>query len=551
MDTAILTHKNANLTPEARWLVMQWASIIGLDQSVDCPLQTLFARLGLTYAQGRRAWDVLTGKQGENQERFVEIERLPSKGPGRPASRYRLSAMLVKALAATPAPACEHHAEEIATLAKTTRLSTADKKTDLMERGRRRRTGLMLPNRWLLMVLLAHADSQGIVTRLSVSAMHRLTGMSRYRITSQLKKLVDLGLIAHYQPGRYSPQASARKTSIYLLDLAHPLLGKRLRVPIIMVSPPSSTKPKKTELVGGIIDAVMTVGVCNLQIDTVLKEYNAIKAAESNTSNDARGKTSEGGLDGMAEAYQAKYDQIKYVMDSALALMPIMRYPRDGIEELLNNYDEKDTDWLLTSVHIDAGRLLSSAWSELKKGQLGHDQPCHDIIIGTARRLGLVPEYMVEENPEDEAEVVTEEGPDCSHNEDDEKSHRPTEAAPTAKQISYPPLALLFYALSHHLAERLQDYFKPDDDIDFEAMTYVLVPVYPEKTDKHHPPAYQIRGYGLKIEDNKDKQKTILFQGYVGEDLKTYWRTHHQDCLSASSDEPNDSTPDSPEPADQ
>lgn len=58
MYAPILTYKDPRLTPEARWLLMQWTCVLGLDQDVICPLKTLFKRLGLTYAQGRRAWDV-------------------------------------------------------------------------------------------------------------------------------------------------------------------------------------------------------------------------------------------------------------------------------------------------------------------------------------------------------------------------------------------------------------------------------------------------------------------------------------------------------------
>ena len=274
MNAAILTYRDARLTPEVRWLLMQWASVIGLEKSIDCPLQTLFTRLGLTYAQGRRAWDVLIDKHGERQEQFIEIERLSIKGPGRPSSRYRLSAKLVKALQKSPSSST-HHAEEIATLTKTTLLSAENRTKDLVRDGRRRRSRLTLPNRWLLMVLLAHADTPGVITSLGISKMRVLTGMSRSRIDRQLKKLVDVGVIAHHEPGRYSHQAKKRKTSIYFLDLAHHSFGKHTRTPITVVSPPSSIKPevteskggtKRTELVGGIVDAVMTAGVCSLQI---------------------------------------------------------------------------------------------------------------------------------------------------------------------------------------------------------------------------------------------------------------------------------------------
>lgn len=551
MHAAILTFKNTKLTPEARWLVMQWAAIIGLDQSAKYTLKDLFARLGLTKAQGHRAWDVLTSKKGKNKEQFVEIERLPSKGPGRPASRYRLSEKLVKALKASPSIACEHHAEEIASLAKTTRLPAANDDIDLL--FDRRSSGLTLPNRWLFMVLLAHADAPGIITGLSIAAMRRLTGMTRYRITNQLKKLSNLGLIAHHQPGQYEPHASARKTSIYLLDLSHSLIGSSSRKSITTLWPSSSAKPKKTEIVDGVIDAVMTAGICSLQIETLVKKYVAIELSRSNSSND----TNEKPLLGVdpyveAKAYQAKIDKINKVMQCALSLLPSTRYLEDGIAMLLQTYNNDDANKLLASVHADAMLLLSTCWLKLKEGRIGPDQPQPDIIAGAARRLGFILEDESNESLADEAKAGTEENRHGSHIEDEKKSVRPTEEEPTTKQISYSPLAILFYALSHHLAKRLQGAFEHHGDIDFEAMTYILVPVYSGNTDERHLPIYELRGYGLKTEDiKKNKQKVIFFQDPVDEDLKTYWRTHHKDCLSASIDEPEDEAKESPEPANQ
>lgn len=533
MNVKLLTYHNAKLTPEARWLLMQWASEIGLDQSYEGSLRALFGSLKMTYAQGRRAWDVLTKRGGEEQEKHVEIERLPSKGRGRPASRYRLSAKLVKALQKSPS-ASEHHAEEIASLAKTTRLPAANDEIVLLFDGRS--TGLLLSNRWLLMVLLAHADSPGIVTRLSVSALRRLTGMSRYRISNQLKKLSELGLIAHHQPGQYASQASARMTSIYLLDLSHSLIGSGDRKSITISS--SISEPKNTELVDGIVDAVMTAGVCSIQ----MKKYDAI---ECDTSKDTQeGTAPEDDLASLAKAYY----KAKGVMKSALALLPNIHYLEGGIEALLHTYNTGNADKLLDSVHTDAMLMLSTCWLDLKEGRIGPDQPQPDIIAGAARRLGFTLEGELDKPLSDEIAAQTEEHTHSSRNADEEQNSKPTTTASPAKKSAYSPLAILIYALSHHLAKKLQGAFSLDDDIDFEAMTYVLVPAY---ADKQHLLAYQLRGYGLKTEDSKDKQKIIFFRDPVDEDLKTYWQTHHQDCLSAISDEPDDSTSDSPEPADQ
>ncbi|MFS8150152.1 hypothetical protein [Vreelandella titanicae] len=555
MNTALLTYKSTLLTPEARWLLMQWESQIGLDQPLECSPKGLFARLGLTYAQGRRAWQVLTCKRGKQQEQFVEIERLSRKGPGRYKSRYRLSAKLLKALAKASLPISNCHAEEITTLAKTSRLCGIEEKIDLREGSRRRSTGLTLPNRWLLMVLLAHSDSPGTVTRLSVSALRRLTGMSSFRITNQLKKLSGLGLIAHHQPGRYSSQASARGTSIYLLDLTHPLIRGDNREFINFLYLSSNAEHMRTGLVEGIVDAVIAFGVCSLQMDALFTEYNAIQASGTTSDSNEKGITTKYDPFQLGQKYQEKYTNLRIMLNHAKALLQIKRDLSDDIgkllkycdEELLINYVPEDAEWLLTSVHIDTARLLSSAWSELEKGLLGTEQPSHDIIVGTARRLGLDPAYTIEESHDNE----TRNGSGEDYAPFPRAHDEPASIAPQAKKLSYHPLALLFYALSHYLAKKLQANFKPDSKIDFGAMSYALVPVFTKPPNKQQLLAFKLQGYGNINLDTNIMELVIPLVDPVGENLKTYWQTHHQDCLSAISNEPDDSTPDTPEPADQ
>lgn len=487
----------------------------------------------MTYAQGRRAWDLLTKRLGENQEQLVEIERLPIKGRGRPASRYRLSAKLVKALQKSPS-ASEHHAEEIASLAKTTRLPIAKDESALLFDGRS--TGLLLSNRWLLMVLLAHADSPGIVTRLSVSALRRLTGMSRYRITSQLKKLSNLGLMAHHQPGRYSPKAGTRKTSIYLLDLAHPLLGSFKRTPITIVSNSSTNKLKGTELVGGIVDAVMTLAVCRIQHNELSKGNDAIVDPEAPNAN-AKSRQPSPPL--------SRYKIIERVSQSTSGLLPSARFLRGGLEELFNSYDADNADWLLTSIHIDACLLLSSAWGSLKNMQLGPSQPCHDIIVNTAQRLGLKPEYTIEKSVDHDTKVSTNENHQCFQSADNCSI-----ASSTDERVSYHPFAVLSYALSYHLALNLQKSFSKAEQFEVEAITYMLIPDFSDVSSSHQRPTYQLRGYGVGDSGDDTAHLRITFIYPVDEDLHSYWRTYHHRCLSAISDEPDDSATDTAEPAD-
>ncbi|MGP9532952.1 MarR family transcriptional regulator [Halomonas sp. AOP42-E1-30] len=538
----MLTYQNPHLSPEARWLVMQWALLIGPENSVESSLQTLFTRLGLTYAQGRRAWGVLTGKQGDNQERFVDIERLPRQGPGRPGSRYRLSAKLVKAIATIPAHACEQHAEEINTLAKTTRLSTTDDKVGLIEGSRLRATSLSLPNRWLLMVLLAHANSPGIVTGLSVSAMCRLTGMSRYRISSQLKKLSDLRLITHHEPGRYAPHASVRKTSIYLLDLAHPLLGNGGRESVNILLPTSSSEHKRTELVDGIVDAALAAGVSSLKIAALIEEYKAIEAANRHASTEKEEAIlSKEPLDRVAKVYKAKVKKAQNVYHSAMELLPSSYPLEDGIEALLTAYDADDAAWLLASVHVDAMWLLSSAWTEMIEGRVGPRAPHPEIIASIARRIGSLPNDVKNDDVDSEMDTEAEENAHGLQDKD-EQTHSEIEVSTTKNPASYSHLVNFCYALSHHLAKQLQFALKghayKHGEIDYEAMDFMLIPVCSNKPDQQHISMFQLRGYGAGGQELIHEETAYTLN--VSEDLKAYWQAHYNNYLAAKIGEHND-----------
>ena len=128
---------------------------------------------------------------------------------------------------------------------------------------------------------------------------------------------------------------------------------------------------------------------------------------------------------------------------------------------------------------------------------------------------------------------------------------KPPTVEPITEQFSYHPLALLFYALSHHLAKQLQRDIIRNGHGDDEAMTYMLVPVFPNSPNGSTLPAFQLRSYGLRSEDADKEPTTTISRSPVDEDLKTYWQTHHQDCLSAINDQPDDAKAlDAQEPTD-
>ena len=190
MTHFLLHHADINLTAEARWLLLQWERRLGLEEGFTGTLQALYEALGMTYAQGRRAWKSVVSAEVMEGE---SVEAFPRRGRSR--KRYAMVASFREQWRAanmdrrgsdTAVPdedeaerAHAIHGPEIrALMDAVAETDDEERATDNLMTGEQRKQHLMLTNRWLLMVLLAHAKVPGIVTELSYAAMQRLTGMS-------------------------------------------------------------------------------------------------------------------------------------------------------------------------------------------------------------------------------------------------------------------------------------------------------------------------------------------------------------------------------------
>lgn len=526
MNTVMLAYKNANLTPEARWLLMQWLSKFGTDHSFDGTLKTLFKNLGMTYVQGRRAWNTLISNPEENQRKFIEIEHLPAKGRGRPRSRYKLAPKFLSTLDISSCVS-EHHTKEIAELAKTTLLSAEKSPDDLVDKGRQRSYKLTLPNRWLLMILLAHTYIPGVVTCLGISKIRQLTGLSRARIDRQLKKLIGLGIIKLHQPGRYSSKANERRTSIYLLDIAHPVFNSITKCSLNIQCIHPNKKARKTELVGGILDAAMALAICNFQIQELLSGNDTIVNLDDPKLIKKWTRS--------CPAF-SRNEIIERTKNNAFSLLPSRRSWMLGLDEFFNNYNANDANWMLTNIHIDACLFLSSYWSSLSEGKLGPEQPCCDIITKTAQRLGLNKNQIIsmhvstgkKHNADKNSQISC-----CEKNQ--EIIHFSTQ-----KSI-YHPLAVFSYALSYHLARQLQMILFKAQQREGDAITYMLTPSNTSHISQH--PFYELRGYN---ESESESEKTLELEFYmypIEQDLNSYWRTHYQKYFSNINTKSDNSTP--------
>lgn len=268
MTYCLLWLGGVSLSPETRWWLWQWSRHFGLDRPVTCSVRTLLTRLQVP---GRKGQATLKSLKASG---WIEATSTPNKGRGRTCYTYRVSPSLVAKLAALPQPSVpladciesvsgweasgDKAMDDVTTAEKMTPIDRGSQRRALstlsdgelpmdgsddggddgsvllsplapnLRKGHARKYQLTSANRWLVMVLLAHADRAGQVIGLGVSALKSLTGMGRSRLHSQLSKLKRLGLLGHYQPGGMG--LGGRRTSLFTLDLSHPAFGRRDRL---------------------------------------------------------------------------------------------------------------------------------------------------------------------------------------------------------------------------------------------------------------------------------------------------------------------------------
>jgi len=185
----------------------------------------LYRWLGMSAQHGRSALELLK-RQG-----YVVYTPV-RQGKGRPVSSHHISPGFRFSLEELKVPTPIHQAEieSLCRQAFAVRQARKYKAQNLMS-GEERARMLTPATYWLLCVLLAHAESPGVVRGLSYGRLQSITGMTKERLKSQLSKLKRLGLIVRHEPGELRSQGEVRMCSVYVLDLAHALLwGERSMV---------------------------------------------------------------------------------------------------------------------------------------------------------------------------------------------------------------------------------------------------------------------------------------------------------------------------------
>lgn len=220
MDPRLLRYPDSKLSPDARWLLLQWSRDPGLSAPLTCRRLELYRRFGMAHQRGRLALNEL-GRKGTLIEEPVRSRR------GRPISHIHVSSNFqtrLEDLNTTQKVELRPEIESFCEGVVSARASRSDQSRGLTA-GEEQLRKLAPATCWLLAVLLAHAKAPGIVTRLGLRDLMPLTGMTKGKLRSQLSTLKKLGVIATSESGNRKRRGAVFMYSVYVLDLTHPLFS--------------------------------------------------------------------------------------------------------------------------------------------------------------------------------------------------------------------------------------------------------------------------------------------------------------------------------------
>jgi hypothetical protein len=394
--------------------------VIGLDQSATDYARTLCQRLDTTQQQWSRIMKVLKASG-------VMITCPVPQKRGRPLTEYRISAQVRYELANVAASDMLHHDEIERVLEGDLALVPAaemDCEHDALFAnllsGEPRSRRITPANRWLIAILLAHAETPGRVTSLSYTRLEHLTGMSRNQLQSQIAKLKDLEILAHHQPGRLGHLFGSQMNSIFIFNLDHCLFEAKKSIDILLFSP-SRKRQQYRSVVNGLVEATFVLA---------RDQAHKTKTLHRECSGDQLRQDIE-------------------VVQVARALLPSSFNPTPLANRLARIYDAHSASWLLVRLQGYAEQLLSDDWGALDDEQGGLDEPLPSVIDAIASDFPVCPEPAdLKGNSEQAPRVVAECGRDTESSQTDGGTDS---GAPYAAHVS------LIYTLANHIAVTLRN----------------------------------------------------------------------------------------------
>lgn len=428
MDARLLFYSDPTLSPEARWLLLQWSGAVGLDKALTCSLRELYRRLGISPQHTKPVLEKL------NSQGHIIYETV-RHGRGRPVSSHLVSPAFLHCLEMMKVPVVVHQPEikELGYHAVAVRALHKQEGKGLMS-GEQRATMLTPATYWLFAVLLAHADTPGIVTGLSYGRLRAITGMTKERLKSQLSKLKKLGIISRYEPGVLRSQDGASMRSVYFLDLAHPLLMGKDSCGLSVVFN-STGQPEKMNFLSGFYDAALVVSEMVENAERIREKKE--EACVVDVDKEDHGALWESMR--MKGRYANAY---KRLLQNTRSLLPPLRLLEPAASEFLELHRLGMESILKAHIRSYAMMLLSNHWVDLEHGRGKSGDPIGTVLTAIMRDCSSL--AMVHDN-QDEAAFYT-----------------------------------FIYALSHHLAVKLYYVLKlveqQQSDCDFAAAAFSLEP---------------------------------------------------------------------------
>lgn len=366
MDTRLLCHTDPDLGPEARWLLLQWSRVTGLDQALTCPLQDLYCLLGITTRQAKPALEWL------KRHGYLIYESV-RHGRGRPLSSHRIALGFRNRLDETPPPDTPHQPviEALCSHAMVCRASTQEKASNLMT-GADRAKKLAPATYWLLAVLLAHAETPGIVRGLSYGHLQAVTGMTRERLKSQLSKLKKLGVIARHQPGMLLSKEGVRMRSVYFIDLTHSLLLGDASLGLTVTYLPAR-RPGDSNFISGIYEAAFVVSYLAENFDTMHKNIKKACAPKGGAESLEELKR----LVSLEARYSSAYQELRM---NAMSLLPSGKAVLPAKADLLRADKLGMGPILKAHIYSYAMMLLSNYWRDIEGSRRKPSSPIDSVM---------------------------------------------------------------------------------------------------------------------------------------------------------------------------
>jgi len=187
-------------TAETRFFILKLCDLFNSGEDIFWQTKELSKQFGVTNNV------VASSLQQLYESEYLEKSSISENKKGRPKCHYLFTNKLKKL-------AAEIQDTEVSTYVKSIidRILIVGKEEQYDE--------LRVSNRLLLCILVANSSGYGAVNNLSTKDISKLTGMSKDRVRSQIKKLIELGYISRYTPGISQSNIFGKKNSTYFLAL--------------------------------------------------------------------------------------------------------------------------------------------------------------------------------------------------------------------------------------------------------------------------------------------------------------------------------------------